>query len=87
MHEKKVIFYMFRKNKQATKNCGLNLSELDTTLRKQKTVPRENLEKLKAPFPKSCLYHLIKLNTPLRSFRLQSKHLHGSLPEVAVLYL
>ena len=23
MHEKKVIFYMFRKNKQATKNCGL----------------------------------------------------------------
>ena len=70
-HEKRVIFYI----------------ELDTTLKKGKTVPSVNLEKLKVSSRKSCLYRMIKLKTPLRSFRSQSKHLHGWLPKVAELFI
>ena len=44
-----------RKNKQATKIAVRNLSELDTTLRKGKTVTWVNLEKLKISSRKRCL--------------------------------
>jgi len=64
-----------------------NLKELDTTLRKGKTVPRVNMEKLKVSFRKSCLYRQRKLTTPFRSSRSQSKHQHGSLPKVAELFV
>ena len=50
-------------------------------------VPRMNLEKLKVSSWKSCLYRLIKLKTPFRSSRSQSKHLHEWLPKVAELFI
>ena len=64
---------MFHKIKQASK--------------KGRTVPSVNLEKLKVSSRKCCLYRLIKLKRPIRSFRSQSKHLHGWLPKVAELFI
>ena len=46
-----------------------------------------NLEKLKVSSWKTCLYRLIKLKRPFRSFRSQSKHLLGWLPKVAELFI
>ena len=64
-----------------------SLNKLDTTLNKEKAVSRVNFEKLKVSSWKSCLYRLIKLKTPFRSFISQSRHLRRWLPKVAELVI
>ena len=85
--KKKSYFICSVKLNELQKLAVQNLNALDTTLRKGKKVPRVTVKKLKVCSRKSCLYHIIKLKTPFRSFRSQSKHLHGRLTKIAKIFV